>query len=164
MNLVKTFALTVGLLSVTTAHAGQSAIKWQNFKNYEDVQSPYQSDDAYRNYITTNFEQHLAKLSKDLPNDFKLIVEITDLDLAGKVRYEGSKKVRLVNDIYMPEIKLNYTLIDGKGQIVNQNKDISLKNMNFINDKAGRSRDTMFFYEKRLMTKWFNKAVLSKIS
>lgn len=68
------------------ANAGESVVKWQDFKDYRDVRASNQGKSSYHKQIKTQFEKHFSKLVEQLPKDYKLNIEIKDIDLAGDVR------------------------------------------------------------------------------
>ena len=108
------------------AHAGESVVKWQDFKDYRDVRASSQGKASYHKQIATQFEKHFSKLAEQLPKGYKLNLEITDIDLAGDVRYGGMDEIRVVKPIYFPRIKLNYSLSDNKGSVVSEEDDVEL--------------------------------------
>ena len=104
----------------------------------------------------------MAKLAEQLPKDYKLNVEFTDLDLAGDVRYGGMDEIRVVKPIYFPRIKLDYSLTDKDGTVLSKDTDVELKDMGFM-DKIKMGRDESFYYEKRLLTEWFGEQILPSL-
>ncbi len=162
MNSVKTIAMAMCITLPAFAHAGESVVKWQDFKDYRDVRASSQGKASYHKQIATQFEKHFSKLAEQLPKGYKLNLEITDIDLAGDVRYGGMDEIRVVKPIYFPRIKLSYSLSDNKGSVVSEEDDVELKDMGFM-DKIKMGRDEPFFYEKRLITEWFGEQILASI-
>ncbi|MBQ4834241.1 DUF3016 domain-containing protein [Pseudoalteromonas sp. MMG010] len=163
MKSLKLLTLAVGLSSVGFVQAGESVVKWQDFDNYRDVRASNQSPNSFEKQITMNFDKHFAKLAKKLPSGYKLNVEVTDLDLAGDVEFSAAREVRVIEPIYYPRMKLSYTVTNQQGEVVSQSSEVSLKDRGFL-DKIKRSSSRSFYYEKRLVTSWFNSEVLSTLS
>lgn len=163
MKSLKLLTLALCLSPIGFAQAGESVIKWQDFDNYRDVRAANQSPKSFEKQITISFEKHFAKLAEKLPNGYKINVEVTDLDLAGGIEFSGAKKVRVIQPLHYPRIKLSYTLTNPQGEVVNHNTEVSLKDRGYL-DRIKRSSSRSFYYEKRLVTNWFNSKVLSTVS
>ncbi|MCQ8889431.1 DUF3016 domain-containing protein [Pseudoalteromonas carrageenovora] len=162
MNSVKTIVMAMCIALPAFTHAGESVVKWQDFKDYRDVRASNQAKSSYHKQIATQFEKHLSKLAEQLPKEYKLSVEITDIDLAGDVRYGGMDEIRVVKPIYFPRLKLNYSLTDKEGSVISEANDVELKDMGFM-DKIKMGRDESFYYEKRLITEWFGEQILPNL-
>ncbi|MEI8667100.1 DUF3016 domain-containing protein [Pseudoalteromonas sp. B131b] len=162
MNSVKKIAMTMCIALPVFAHAGESIVKWHDFNDYRDVRALNQARGSYHKHIASSFEKHMAKLAEQLPKGYKLNVEFTDLDLAGDVRYGGMDEIRVVKPIYFPRIKLNYSLTDKDGNVLNKGSDVELKDMGFM-DKIKMGREESFYYEKRLLTQWFGEQILPSL-
>ncbi|WP_405598903.1 MULTISPECIES: DUF3016 domain-containing protein [unclassified Pseudoalteromonas] len=163
MNSVKKIAMLMCVTLPVFAHAGESAVKWHDFKDYRDVRPSNQAKGLYHKHIIESFEAHMTKLAEQLPNEYKLNVEFTDLDLAGDVRYGGMDEIRIVKPIYFPRIKLNYSLTNKDGSVVNKGSDVELKDIGFMS-KIKRGRDELFYYEKDLLTEWFGEQILVNLN
>ncbi|MBB1328139.1 MULTISPECIES: DUF3016 domain-containing protein [Pseudoalteromonas] len=162
MNLVKKIATTMCIALPALAHAGESVVKWNDFNDYRDVRASNQAKGSYHKSIAASFEKHMSKLAEQLPKDYKLNVEFTDLDLAGDVRYGGMEEIRVVKSIYFPRIKLNYSLTDNDGTVLSKDTDVELKDMGFM-DKIKMGREESLYYEKRLLTEWFGEQILPSL-
>ncbi|MEL0640107.1 DUF3016 domain-containing protein [Pseudoalteromonas aliena] len=162
MNSVKKIAMVMFLTLPVFANAGESVVKWQDFKDYRDVRASNQGKSSYHKQIKIQFEKHFSKLVEQLPKDYKLNIEITDIDLAGDVRFGGVDEIRVVKPIYFPRLKLNYSLTDKDGSVISEANDVELKDMGFM-DKIKMGRDESFYYEKRLITEWFGEQILPNL-
>ncbi|MEL0646697.1 DUF3016 domain-containing protein [Pseudoalteromonas agarivorans] len=162
MNSVEKIAMVMCLTLPVFANAGESVVKWQDFKDYRDVRASNQGKSSYHKQIKTQFEKHFSKLVEQLPKDYKLNIEITDIDLAGDVRFGGVDEIRVVKPIYFPRLKLNYSLTDKDGSVISEANDVELKDMGFM-DKIKMGRDESFYYEKRLITEWFGEQILPNL-
>lgn len=159
MNSVKKVALIIFMVLPSLVYANSSVVKWNDFNDYRDVRPSNQTKGAYHKHIASSIEKHILKLAEQLPQNHSLSIEITDLDLAGDVRFLGVDEIRVIKPIYFPRITLNYILTDEQGAVIKKETDITLKDMGFM-DKIKMGRDESFYYEKRLLTQWFNETIL----
>ncbi|WP_404342365.1 DUF3016 domain-containing protein [Pseudoalteromonas mariniglutinosa] len=163
MNTVKKVVLAVLVALPVFAQAGEAIVKWHDFNDYRDVRPGNNGPKgAFHKNVAANFEKHFTKLAEQLPADYKLNVEVTELDLAGDVRFGGMNELRIVKPIYFPRIEFNYSLTDKDGAVVNQGDTVKLKDMGFM-DKIKMGRDEAFYYDKRLLTDWFNDELLPSL-
>ena len=162
MNSVTKISMALCVVLPLFTHAGESAVKWHDFKDYRDVRASNQTKASYHKQITKQFEKHFSKLAEQLPKDYKLNVEITDVDLAGDVRFSGTSEIRVVEPIFFPRINLNYSLVNKEGDVISEANDVELKDMGFM-DRIRRGREESFDHEERLLTQWFGEQVLTSI-
>ena len=161
MNLVKKIAMLMCIALPSVVCAGEAQVKWHDFNDYRDVRPSNQAKGSYHKQIAKSIDEHFAKLSEQLPKNYSLNIEVTDLDLAGDVRYGGVNEIRVVKPIHFPRIEFNYVLNDENG-VVAQEDNVNLKDMGFM-DKIKMGRDEAFYYEKRLLTEWFGEQILPRI-
>jgi hypothetical protein len=140
-------------------YAGEANVTFDDFKSFRDVQPSNETKGSYHKRVQTQFTKHFEKLAEQLPEGYKLGVKITDIDLAGDVRF-GPTEVRIVKNIYFPSIKFEYMLTDNKGKLIEKG-NADLKDMGFL-DKIKRGRDEEFMHDKRLISDWFEKELLPK--
>lgn len=162
MYSVKKIAMLLIIALPSVVHAGEAQVKWHDFNDYRDVRPSNQTKGSYHKHIANSIEKHIAKLAEQLPKDYMLSIEVTDIDLAGDVRFGGVNEIRVVKPIHFPLIEFNYELKDDKGNIINEENDVELKDMSFM-DKIKMGRDEAFYYEKRLLTEWFGEQILPRI-
>lgn len=162
MNSVKKIAMLMFIVLPSTVYAGEAKVKWHDFNDFRDVRPSSQTKGSYHKHIARHIEKHITKLAEQLPEGYMLNMEITDFDLAGDVRYGGIDEIRVVKPIHFPRIKLNYSLTDNSGTVLNAADDVELKDMSFM-DKIKRGREEAFHYEKRLLSEWFDERVLTQV-
>eukprot|EP01093_Parvamoeba_rugata_P014199 TRINITY_DN4565_c0_g1_i2.p1 TRINITY_DN4565_c0_g1~~TRINITY_DN4565_c0_g1_i2.p1 ORF type:complete len:145 (-),score=37.22 TRINITY_DN4565_c0_g1_i2:53-487(-) len=112
MNTVKKMAMAMLVALPVFAHAGEAVVKWQDFNDYRDVRPSNEPKGSYHKHIATSFEKHFNKLAEELPEGYKFNVEVTELDLAGDVRFGGMNDLRIVKPIYFPRIEFKYSVTD----------------------------------------------------
>ena len=160
MHLVKTSLITAGLiLSTHSVFSASVSIDWVNPDNYADIKNPTsQGRKAYRERVFGNLESQLAELAKQLPEDQQLTISVTDLKLAGRLR---GNKVRVDPYVYPPRISFSYQLSDSQGMSLKQGEE-NLTGQRSSAPKGHSANDVSFYYEKAMLTDWFNKALISK--
>lgn len=138
-------------------------INWQEPESYRDVRPTSESRTRFREQTFSQLQEYLQKLAEDLPDDQKLTLNVTNLDLAGQVwpaSFVGlghsSSDVRVVKNIDIPRMNFSYTLSNKAGDIIQQ-ADVELKDMAFM-DRANRLfKSENLRYEKNMLKSWFEK-------
>lgn len=138
-------------------------IKWIKPKSFTDVKNASFSSSKYRKHVFKQLEKHFDKLSQTLPLGQSLVINVTDLDLAGRVEpggYSGFSggldDVRIMRTIDIPRIKFEYQLVDTAGKLI-KSEQINLKDMNYLDTGYSVKRNRPFAYEKKMLSKWFKK-------
>jgi len=141
--------------------AGEANVSWKDFNDYRDVAPGNEVKGAYHKRIAKQFESHLNKLSERLPKGYKLNIAFDDIDLAGDARL-NMNDIRVIKPIYFPRLTISYDVKNADGNTVLSEKKVVLKDMGFM-DKMKSRLDTSFFYEKRLLSEWFEEQILVKV-
>jgi hypothetical protein len=101
-------------------------------------------------------KEHLERRApRYIPEDGKLVVKITDVDLAGEIEpWHGAQfqDVRIVKDIYPPRIELSFQLLDAAGTVIKEGQR-HLSDMSFLMHIYS-NRNDMRVYEKGLLDDW----------
>lgn len=147
----------------TPAIAGESEVTWTNPEKYRDIDEGNRVKSKFKEQVFREFGKHFNKLAAKLPEGQKLMVEVTDLDLAGDVRVGGINEVRIVKSIYFPRMEFNYQVLDSTGSEV-QKGSVNLKDMNFMNGTNLRYGNKSFAYERRMLDEWFNKTFTTTLA
>jgi hypothetical protein len=153
--------LLASLLVGGVVQAGEAKVNFKDFKEYQDVRSGKETRGSYHKRIAEQLEKHIAKLAQRLPEGYHLNLTFNDIDLAGDVRF-NMDDIRVVKPIYFPRFNLTYTLKDRSGQILLEEKSKQIKDMSFM-DRMKRGIDESFYYEKRLLTDWFEDELIKKV-
>jgi hypothetical protein len=140
--------------------AGQSEITWTEPEKYTDIRPGSESKKRFRNRIFKNFEKHFIKLSEQLPEGQILKLNVTNVDLAGDVRFSPMQEFRIIKDIYIPRFKFTYELLNADKTIVDSGK-VDLKDMSFMNSPSLHSKNDTLKYEKSMIDKWFKSAFIN---
>jgi hypothetical protein len=183
MKMNKTIAqlCVIGLLagSVGVAIAGNDSnqenpdkentrveMNWVEPKKFTDLRERTFSTKRFRERVFTILESHFEELAAQLPEGQSIKLTITDIDLAGRVEpaaFTGlsasAEDVRIMRDIDIPRMNFEYTIVDGDGNIVKQ-EDVKIKDMNYLNGTRSFRTERPLGYEKRMITRWFEKNIL----
>ena len=155
-------ALTLGLSNQVLAQA-EVEIKWDNPKKYSDIMPSNASRKRFRESTFKHIHEYMNKLALALPEKKKLLMTVTDLDLAGQVwpaNYVGfgnsGSDVRVIETIDIPRMNFSYQLLDEFGQVLQQ-ADVKLKDMAFFDRSRHFFRNEQLRYEKNMLKRWFDK-------
>jgi len=150
------------LVPFTDIQAAEVEVKWSNSDKYSDMDAGEEHRKHFKERTFKSFEKHFAELAAALPEQQKLIVDITDVDLAGDVNFGGMKRVRVVKSIYFPRIDFSYQLLNADNTVV-KGKEVSLKDMGFISHTSLRYRNETLSYEKEMLDDWFKQTFAENI-
>lgn len=146
------------LILACTAYAGEAKLIWHEPDQYTDIREGFESRDAFREQLFSDFESIFAELAKGLPEGTLLEVTVTDLDLAGEVSLMHRfawRDIRVLKDIYFPRMSFRYTLKDRDQRLLLSGSE-DLKDMGFLSS-WGRFGMTRFSFEERMLRSWFRK-------
>ncbi|MFT6919504.1 MAG: hypothetical protein ACJA2G_002140 [Cognaticolwellia sp.] len=149
-------SLVVVFISAATAQAAQVEVKWTNPDKYSDIDAGQEHRQHFKDRTFKVFEEHFAKMAKALPEQQKLVFDITNLDLAGDVNFGGMKRIRIIKDIFFPHIEFSYQLLNADNTVV-KSAEVSLKDMGFLMHSSLRHRNQTLGYEKDMLDDWFRK-------
>jgi len=152
--------LGVLLLACGSASAGEIEVNWYQPEKYTDVKGANESNKRFKQRTFKQFEAFFAKQAQSLPEDVKIKLTITNLNLAGDVRHNFSlhREIRLVTQTYWPMIEFEYQITAGD-KVVDSGKT-KLKDMSFLDrGRIRASRSGALNYEKRMLKDWFRKDV-----
>ncbi len=155
---------TASLLAVSTGWAAEPAAKsdgraevtFVHPDKFADVRSNYMENDKDRDAILDQLKDYIVTKSKSVvPEGQKLLVSVTDVDMAGDFepwRGPAMQDVRVVKDVYPPKIDLEFKLVDAKGAVLKEGKR-QLRDLAF-QMKISINRDDELRYEKALLDDW----------
>ncbi len=157
--LVATSALLAG-----SALAGEAKVTWQNPDSYTDIRPGNQTKAGFEARVFKGLDEVFDKLARQLPDGYKLLINVTDVDLAGDVRPgrgPGGQDIRIVRDIDWPRMSFSYVLNNAQDQQVVAGKE-DLKDINFRSGIGINTSDS-FYYEENMLKDWFNKQQQKKV-
>lgn len=169
-NLLTTVLLAVAALSMTApalAHAAQEApatarvsVTYVNPEKFAENRM-FGAQDRFNHidYLTELKAYLIKRGEKILAPGQRLHVNITDIQLAGAYepgRGPQSDHIRMMRDIYMPRIDLDFQLTDQDGKVLHEGKRV-LRDLNYLrsglNAPGARSGESLY-YDKALLERW----------
>jgi len=159
------FSFSAVLLSMTFSlpsfAQAELEVTWENPKKYTDIRTSNMSRAKYREQVFEDLEAHITELVEDLPEEQKLVIKVSNLDLAGEVfpsSFIGlglnGNEIRVIEDMYIPRIEFSYQLLDGTGKVLQEN-DVKLKDMGFLDRPNRMFSNERLRYEKNMLSEWF---------
>lgn len=139
--------------------AGQAEIEWIKPEKFTDIRPANESRSNLHKRIFKELEQHFSQLAEKLPEGQMLKVSVTNLDLAGDVRYmvgPNNATIRVVEDLYFPKMKFDYQLIASDKSVISTAK-VDIKDMSFNTGVRSSLSSKAFHYEKSMIDDWFYK-------
>tara|TARA_R110000868_G_scaffold59624_5_gene182968 strand:- start:2125 stop:2649 length:525 start_codon:yes stop_codon:yes gene_type:complete len=150
------------LCSIQVLSQAQVEINWENPEKYRDVRPTMESRIKFREHTFEQIEEYLQKLAAKLPDDQKLMLNVTNLDLAGQVwpaSFVGfghsASDIRVVKSIDIPRMNFTFKLVNTAGELI-QEGDVELKDMAFMDRSNRFFNSESLRYEKNMLRSWFN--------
>ena len=155
-------AVTLGFSNQVLAQANVE-IEWDKPEKYRDVRPSNASRKRFRDATFEQINEYMNELSLALPDNQKLLMKVSDLDLAGQVwpasfigLGNGVSDVRGVKNIDIPRIDFSYQLLDKSGEVVQQ-AEVKLKDMSFLDRRTHFFKSESLRYEKSMLQRWFKQ-------
>lgn len=149
------FAGGVRADDATKANA-RAEVTYVHPEKFSDVKDSYLPTEKGQKAILDDLANYIVqRASYYIPAGQKLLVTVTDVDLAGDfepVASPAGQDIRIVKDIYPPRIDLSYKIVDASGRVVRQGKH-DLRDLSF-NMKIDIRRDDPRMHEKSLIDDW----------
>ena len=146
-------SLTIILAQMSAVQAAQVEVKWTNPDKYTDIKAGEGHRKKFQEQTFKTLEEHFTKMAEMLPEQQKLLVDVTNLDLAGDVNYT-MKRIRIIKDIFTPRMKFSYQLLNADNTVV-KSEDVSLNDMGFMMSNSLKYRNKSLSYEKKMLDDWF---------
>ena len=148
--------LIFGVFLTPITQAASVEVQWTETEKYRDVKAGTGSSKKFRERTFKTLEKHLTKLAARLPETQLLKVNVTDLDLAGRIDYVSNNSIRVVKEIDIPSIEFSYQLLNAD-ESVDKSGEVDLKDMNFMRHTSLKYNHESLSYEKRMLESWFYK-------
>lgn len=126
------------------------------------VDMPFSPVDRQR--VLEDLSSHFAELGKLLPAGQELKVEVTDLDLAGRIDYarRGANEIRVMRGMAdWPRMELRYSLEEG-GKVL-RSGEAKLADMNYMDHARLATANESLRFEKQMVDDWFSKTFGVKV-
>ena len=154
-------------LAAVTALAGAPAVEvsFTDPAKFSDLRnSPFATESERLGLAETLREHLIARAPRYLPQDTRLAISITDVDMAGEIRPVGGSlatgDIRIVKDIYPPRVDLEFRLVRADGSVEREGKR-TLRDLTFLMGASPGRRD-LLGYEKDLLERWLRSEFAPK--
>lgn len=157
MKYQKTMIFAAAALALGTQALPAAAAVTVTFvqpENFRDM--PFAT--AERQQVLKELGEHFAKLEKSLPPGQDLKVDVTDLDMAGRMvpNFRGKQDIRVLRGgADWPHMTVRYTLLS-HGKVIDSGED-QLSDMAYMDHINSYSDGDTLRYEKRMVDDWFNR-------
>lgn len=147
--------------------AGQAAdvkVEWQDVSKFSDVRPSNETSAEFHQRLVKEFDEIFASLAKRLPDNYQLIINVKDIDLAGDLRpfYRASlHDIRVMREIYWPRMSFDYELKDAQGQSLVKDS-VALSDMAYLN-RINFAHHSEFKYEEQMLRDWLLKLQRDKV-
>lgn len=180
-NMLKSRILKVSALAMTTAllfssnalaednnsedridESKRVYVYWVNPKDFTDIKPSNGIRSKFRNRTMEELHEFVDKLAKKLPEGHKLKLNVTDLDLAGRVwpgHFAGlnsASDVRVVRKLDIPRLDFSFELMNGSGEVLKSGVK-ELKDLSFMTRIGGIQKHDSLRYEKNMLKAWFKR-------
>ncbi|WP_299082158.1 DUF3016 domain-containing protein [uncultured Paraglaciecola sp.] len=161
-------AMTLGFSGELMAQ-NEVEIEWDHPEKYRDVRPSSESRKRFRAATFKHINEYMNELAVTLPENNKLTMKVSDLDLAGEVwpaSFVGlgpsASDVRIIKQIDIPRIHFSYQLLDESGDVLQQ-AEVKLKDMSFLDSSNRFYKSDRLGYEKNMLRRWFEKEFQERI-
>jgi hypothetical protein len=162
-------AMTLGLSSQVEAKAVVE-IEWDKPEKYRDVRPSNESRNKFREATFKRINEYMNELALALPDNKKLLMKVSDLDLAGQVwpashlgLGHSVSDVRIIKNIDIPRINFSYQLLNESGEVLQQS-EVKLKDMSFLDRSNRFFKSESLRYEKNMLQRWFKQEFSTHIA
>jgi len=159
---MKTSLTLLALMMTLSAPIQASEVKnvvveYDKPEKFTDIKYFNGSKKKFHQRLFKNWNEFLTKEAGEiLPENYRLKIKFTDIDLAGTYMLGGVDNNRIVREIDYPRLKISYQLMNGD-QLVKQ-AEVTLKDLNFLRHNVTMRRSSgNFYHEKKLMKDWIKK-------
>ncbi|GAA4363148.1 DUF3016 domain-containing protein [Kangiella marina] len=134
-------------------------VEWSDFDDYRDVRPATEAKGVFHKRVKKSFDKFFSEYSSELPDGQSLSIKINDLDLAGNIKLEATRSIRVMKDIDFPRMEFSYKLVGADGSVIKQG-EASLKDMNYLyHEKTWKRYKEGFYYEKHMFREWFEDTI-----
>lgn len=138
-------------------HAVPVDVSWSDPHKFRDLSSVTEKKSSFQHRFFKEINKHLNELSTRLPHGYKLSIDVTQVDLAGRIDFVHGQRIRVIKDMYYPNMAFTYRLHDNSGKLMLSSSE-QIKGKAFLANATPRSSVfDSFPYEKRMLTNWYKK-------
>jgi hypothetical protein len=163
-KLFLTFGLLTGLVwplaSAQDAAAPRVEVNFIEPEKFTDLRDSFGQTGRVNEFYLRELRTHVERVAaRRLPEGHRLIVAITDVDMAGDFEPWRSPQfhdVRIVKDIYPPRINLNFQVLDANGAVVSEGQR-ELRDLAFNMRTPSLPTNDPMRHEKALLDDWLRR-------
>ncbi|MAG75300.1 MAG: hypothetical protein CL811_00960 [Colwelliaceae bacterium] len=164
MKRLLAISLILPSLLITFASSASMPVEvsWSNVEKYRDLRAANEAKSKFQQRFFKEMSNHLNKLAEQLPHGYKLTMDVDNVDLAGRITFVNGQEIRVIKDMFYPNMSFSYTLTDDKGQVLDK-RETKAKGKAFMMNTNSQLGHRSFPYEKNLLSHWFNKELLANL-
>ncbi|APV51076.1 hypothetical protein BWI17_16120 [Betaproteobacteria bacterium GR16-43] len=130
-------------------------VKFTDLSKFSDFRNSVAPGPREREGLAGILQRYLEREGAErIPPNTRLLVTITDVDMAGEFRL-GSSDVRVIREIYPPRIELDFKLVRADGGTEKEGHR-ELRDSTFMWGSSPMSNESMR-YEKELLDGWLRR-------
>ncbi|MDG1732283.1 MAG: DUF3016 domain-containing protein [Thalassotalea sp.] len=155
MNKLLLVPIILASMFIAQVQAATVEIEWFEPEHYRDIKVANGGKKAFQERVFKDLESYFIEFAASLPEKQVLKLKVTDIDLAGDIKYmvgPNNQTMRVISDLYFPRMKFSYQLTEGVKVL--QSGEENIKDMGFNMSSAHHNRDS-FYYEKEMIKDWF---------
>lgn len=150
------------VLGSPVVNSAEVKVDWQAPEKFTDIRAGDEHRKHFRERLFSDLSEHLATLADNLPAEQTLAFTVTNIDLAGTIRYNNGRQLRVIKPVDIPSMRFDYVQQDGQGNVIKADS-VSLKDMGFMHNTLLRYRNEAYGYEKKMLTDWFKSTLLPTV-
>lgn len=143
--------------------AGEAKVDFVQPEKFTDIRNVNDSLEDAQIRVSKEFSLYFSDLAKTLPDGYTLEVQVTDIDLAGRIEYNYARTmrdIRVLKDIDWPKMSLSYTLKNPQQEVVASGKE-DIRDMYYLSKANLSSSD--YKYEEQMLKEWFRHLQRNKV-
>jgi hypothetical protein len=146
----------IAILVSGTAHA-TADVTFKNVDRHIDATFERPRSEKNLQEVQDGIRKIFSVLAdKYLPPGQSLEIEVTDIDLAGRIEPSfGDGDIRIMQGVSWPRLRFTYAVIE-KGAVVARGQ-ADIHDMNYLNGFNASASGDRLRYERELLSDWFRK-------
>lgn len=140
-------------------------VEWQDPASYRDIKSSNELQSRFENRFFETITKNInKKAEKTLKPNQKLVMQVSDVDLAGDMRPTfgvTTGDLRVVKELYPPRMTFTYQILEGEQVIMAG--DEKLTDMGFM-QRLNRVNERPFQAETTMIDNWLTRTVAPQLN
>ncbi|MFW5882893.1 MAG: DUF3016 domain-containing protein [Verrucomicrobiota bacterium] len=135
----------------------EATVELKNPKEFHDLRIGFASTqkdfDKFKRDITEYLEQ---KAPRYLPDGARLHLTFTEVDMAGRIEIRRGTDIRVMRDIYAPQLEFTYKIESATGETLVEGETREI-GVGYLTDYHTGARLETFEYEQFLLRDWLRE-------